>query len=277
MKKIIIFYILISSIAINALEKKIIPKNEYLGESIITLYNNTDKIFPTVVKKIEFFDNKHNLKKVEYYHNNKIINDKGITKQFQHYDEKQQVVKYELFFSPDRVNISNIDKVIEYVDENDKILKIEYFINQELVNTEKENFHYYPFQKLYYHDLIVKNRYKEHAKSNIKRDLIIIEGRITRGKAIVQFLNEIKNLSDEEIYFLEGIGKSKKDDELIKFYRTHYKRKILVKENDLKYWIYMQEQLFKHINKNQRMIIWYYFIGGLKNESVFISTGFDDL
>lgn len=271
---ILILAIAFASYAEN-IEKK--PNNEFGGESIVITYNEKDKMYMQVIKKTELYNAKKQIMKIEYFNNEKIVKQTGILQQNEYYNDKKVVFKYELYFSQEYVIESNINKVIENVDANDQITSIEYYSNNQLVDKESKDFHNYPFKKMSINGNIIKNNYKEIKDSGSNKNCIVIEGKTTRGKAIVKYQNIVQTLSNEELKNIEDVGRAFTDKNYLEFLKKNYKSKILVEEENVKYWICIQEPLIQYLKNNQRMVVWYYFLGGFNGEPLFITTGFSDL
>lgn len=157
------------------------------------------------------------------------------------------------------------------------MISLEYYSNNELIDKETKDFRYYPYLKMNVNGELIKSDYKDFRNSGKKEDYIIIEGKQTRGKALVRYENKVQQLSTAELKNLDTVGKAFADKKYREFLNNNYQSKILVKEGDVKYWICMQEPLLKDLKSNQRMVIWYYFLGGFNGEPLFISTGFTDV
>lgn len=276
-KKIIFCILLVTSVNLFPEQVRVFKNNSYKGKTVETVFNKNDEMYGKLQKKTEYYDASGNLKKTEYYNSPGVINETGIAAQFQYYNDDQVVTGYEIFYSPDVTATTNISKIIEYVDAEDNITKIEYYKDSELVDVETENFRSAGFLKFNYHVTDVTRSYAEKKKEGLTTDFYIYETATVKLKAVAVYQNRMMDISEQEHKYLETYSKCRNDKDLENYFKTLYKRKILVKENDITCWVLMQESLIPHIKKNQKMLITYYFIGGINGIPVFAAIQFNDL
>ena len=276
-KKVIIWILLILSTNLYSENVKINKNNTYNGSTIETVYTKNDKDFDKFDKKIEYFDAANKIKKREYYHSKKAIDESGIVAQFQYYNEGGIVISYEIIFSEKAVDESNINKIIEFVDAKDNVTRIEYYSDSKLISVETDQFHLFNFTKFKNFVNDVNISYQAKKKEGLKTDSYIIETAVVRGKAISVYQNRMEDITDKEFQFLINYSKSRKDSNLENYIKTLYKRKILVKENDITCWVFMQESLIPYIKENQIMVIKYYYFGAINDMPVFMAVGYDEL
>jgi hypothetical protein len=130
----------------------------------------------------------------------------------------------------------------------------------------------YPAKYLsYYSDLALKLYNSESTKLNNKNN-IQHEAQIFKGRSVVIYLNQIKNVDDKDIDVMNAWGKIFKAEDFIKL----FKRKVLVKEFDKEYWIIMQEKPITELQNDAYLLLYYYYIGCYNDRPIFISPGFED-
>ncbi len=255
-------------------EKVIEENNIYNGKTTEIVYKKFQPLSKSLKKVLKYYDENNQVVKVDQFLSDELIKEKEIFRQVDYYNNSGKIEKYEIFYHEDKIKAGNIDKIIEFVDDKDKVINVEHYYNEILIHADNspellKNFSKFQFMTLNFSkNFIIESNKLKPSDAKI---LFILDMKYLRGRTIVKYLNVIEDMNDSDYDFLNMWCKSLNASNMYNL----YKRKILVEENNEKYWVFMQEQLFEYL-KEEKQILIYYYLGGLNENFMLISTGFID-
>jgi hypothetical protein len=252
--------------------KIITDKNEYNGVTELNIYTRDES--KEIVNKYVYYDKMNIVRKVEIELSDNVIKTKKIVKQIEYYENKK-IIKYEIIHSKEYLSETGIDKTIEYMGNNDNVVKIEYYRDTKLLFYEVDNSvsRKFTLSCIKNHDSFIKNSYAESRKEFPKGDLVVIEAKTFKCKTIVTYLNKKADLDKNDKELLAGYCKSRNTPD----FATLYSKKILVSENENKYWIFIQDKVLQHIENDKTMLFMYYYIGGYNESTGIMGIDFINL
>ncbi len=255
-------------------EKVIEENNIYNGKTTEIVYKKFQPLSKSLKKVLKYYDENNQVVKVDQFLSDELIKEKEIFRQVDYYNNSGKIEKYEIFYHEDKIKAGNIDKIIEFVDDKDKVINVEHYYNEILIHADNSPELLKDFSKFQFMTLNFSKNFiieSNKLKPSDAKILFILDMKYLRGRTIVKYLNVIEDMNDSDYDFLNMWCKSLNASNMYNL----YKRKILVEENNEKYWVFMQEQLFEYL-KEEKQILIYYYLGGLNENVMLISTGFID-
>jgi len=261
----IIIFITFSLLSINPANQVVVDKkNEYNGETIEVKFSAMEKNKYGLSHQIIFYDDNHNIKKVENYLTGKLLQEKQIIKQIEYYNNEIPA-KYEIYFTDEYSQKTGINKMIEHMNDNDQVVRVESFYNDKLIIDEEDlNYYYeYPLLKLDFCNNYLQEAYKNRDKSI--GVFIFIDAWYIKGRALVKYIKKTEELNEKDIEFIKDIWN--------KMFKTNIevenKIKMLVKENDKEFWIIIDNSQISKVENGNEFLIDYNF-GGYNTTPYFI-------
>lgn len=246
-------------------------KKENNGNStrIVTFYPG-DKEYDSLKRMEMRYDANDILVSRMLYLSDAFSKEKDMVSQEEIYNKNGIIEKFIVTFTDDYYAISGIKVQIETVDSNDNITEVEYQTNTGFLFKEKyENRNSrFPFYKIsFLADIMFEDFVDDPKITNYG-----ISMKYVTATSIVTFIDQPIDLDSKDIDFLTMYSKSRKSESMIPL----YSKKVLVKEDDKKYYVMIQDSLLKYIKINERAAINYYF-GTRDNDLMMICTEFTDI
>jgi len=269
MKK--LFTIILLIITTFIYSNTIVDKNGIDGVLIRTItFIPGDKEYDSLYQMELVYNSKGNISSRKLLFNEQYAKQSDMVSQEEIYNQIGIVEKYIILFTDDYYFISGLKKQIERVDNNDNITDIEYYTSEKYLFKEKNQNRQskFPFYKITYLKKIMFEDYLDNPKGTNYG----ISMRYKSATSLITFLEEPVNMDDKDRDFLTFYCKSKNAENLISL----YSKKVLVQEENIKYYVMFQDQLLEYVKVNEKAAINHYF-GTRDKEIMIICVGFTDI
>ncbi len=271
MKKYALFIFMILTISGTLYSKQIkrIDNNEYNGVTDIVIFNLMEQKKFKIEQQSVYYDSNNILIKVENIYAKSFSKEKNVIKQIDYFDDKKIPIKFEIFFTESYTFQRNIDRIIEYVDQNDYVYKTEYYKGENMIYLETPElfkaYNDYQILSLNFCDDYLKKAYNQ--TKSMGGVTLFIDNWYLKGRTIVNFENDVKDLEELELYFINEVWN--KSIPNLKYENCF--KKILVSENDNKFWVVVNENDFNNNKFDGKALILFYY-GGYNDNPIFMVT-----
>ena len=189
----------------------------------------------------------------------------GFYKQINYLD-KDGTYLYEIWFTNEKTESTNCISLREYVDKEDNIVKFDYMMQGnrlfQLDTETSKSFKNFSVKSL--------EIYSDYGEKTNNQNAYIIEANYERGIANIICRDKQEIVSQKE----KTLIKKWCDSRNIADCSDLYENKIEVEENGKKYFILIQNSVLRIIPKNKSILLSYYYIGKLKEGSVFLAIDY---
>jgi hypothetical protein len=207
-----------------------------------------------IIKQDRVSDENGNLLRIENYFTEKYSKEHGYATQTDIYSGFGYPTQFIMTFTKEAQENIGFLRRIDLVDKADKLIGVRFDLTEsegfQAIEDEIKALEKFPLHSM---GSFIRKYYEPVEKPNNYN----YETPIFRGTTCAQYLNLIEDIGSEELTLIAGWCKMHGAAGMEKY----YKRKIQVKEKDMKLWICFQEQLIQYLIHDTRIILQYYYLG----------------
>lgn len=228
--------------------------NQYNGKSVETLFDKNDK--SNFVIKISHYDNEDRIRQIDLTPVESLMAETGIAKQVMLLDQDENVTQYNIDFTDEYLNAHGINRLIEFVDSDDNVVRQEWYRDNLFVDflEDLDISSRFPFYKL---SFLVREVLEDYQGETTGKEVFTSSARYRGIRTVVNIGKDIEPLTETDKKIITYIGRTLGNDNVLQYYSS----KTYVEEDGVKYCLYIQNGLERHILENDFSTIRYYFIG----------------